>query len=65
MICSNCRNMISPLWGMTVQQLWDYALSTNPAAGNGRLNSALDVLRNNGGCSGCIRTIEEKIRTNF
>jgi hypothetical protein len=50
---------------MTVQQLWDYALSTDAIAGNGRLRSALEVLKNNGGCNACIRTIEEKIKTNF
>ena len=65
MICSSCGSKISVSWSMTVQQLWDYAQSTDAIAGNGRLNSALEVLRNNGGCSSCIRTIEEKIRTNF
>ena len=65
MICSSCGSKISVLWSMTVQEIWDYAQSTDAIAGNGRLRSALDVLRNNGGCNSCIRTIEEKIRTNF
>jgi hypothetical protein len=66
-MCYGCGSKISVLYSMTVQQLLDYANENrgSPAAANGRLKEAIEVLQKNGGCSSCIGYLERTMQSIF
>jgi len=67
-MCYNCGNKRSVLHGVSLQDLFSQANAyggSMTAAAVGRYKDILEVLQNNGGCSACMRTVEEKIRTMF
>ena len=63
-MCSNCGSKISVSYNMTVRDLLNYANAnrSSPAAAHGRLDAAIEVLQRNGGCSSCIRELEDTKR---
>jgi len=66
-MCYDCGKNISVSYGMTVQELLDYAKEnkSSPAAAHGRLKEAIEILQKRGGCSSCIRELEDTMKSIF
>lgn len=66
-MCNECGKKISVLYSMSVQELLNYAKvnRSSPAAAHGRLDEGIAVLRKNGGCASCIRTLEDTRKSIF
>ena len=67
MMCNNCGKKISVLYGMSVQELLNYANAnkSSPSAAHGRLKAGIEVLQKHGGCSSCIRKLEDTMKSIF